>query len=79
MSDMAAKKIINELTKLKSIDHDYVEVITNSIMNGWSGVFPLKKNNYNTNDKPNYKPTETKSTVKEWGRGHPDWDRLNGF
>lgn len=30
-------------------------------------------------EKRNYRPVETRSTVKEWCKGNPDYDRLHGY
>jgi hypothetical protein len=39
----AAKRIVYELDRLKSQGHPPAEVLWQSTMNGWSGVFPLRK------------------------------------
>ena len=43
----ANKKIINELNKMTDDDEEKIAIINQSIINGWSGIFPVKKNNYN--------------------------------
>lgn len=45
----ANKKIINELNKMTDDDEEKIAIINQSIINGWSGIFPVKKNNYNNN------------------------------
>lgn len=40
---LALKKILNELNRLTPSDAEKMQILNNSIMNGWSGVFPLKK------------------------------------
>lgn len=42
LTTLALKKILNKLDCLSSCDEDKIQIIDNSIMNGWSGVFPLK-------------------------------------
>lgn len=41
-TERAAKLIIKELDRLRSMGHPPNEVLNQSTMNGWSGVFPLK-------------------------------------
>lgn len=41
-TDRAAKMIVNELDRLRGVGHNPDEVLKQSVMNGWSGVFPLK-------------------------------------
>lgn len=45
----ANKKIINELNKMTDDDEEKIAIINQSIINGWGGIFPVKKNNYNNN------------------------------
>ena len=45
----ANKKIINELNKMTNDDEEKIAIINQSIINGWGGIFPVKKNNYNNN------------------------------
>ena len=50
----ANKKIINELNKMTDDDEEKIAIINQSIINGWGGIFPVKKNNYNNsyNNRP---------------------------
>lgn len=43
----ANRKIINELNKMTDDDEEKIAIINQSIINGWGGIFPVKKNNYN--------------------------------
>lgn len=43
----ANKQIINKLNKMTNDDNEKIEIINQSIINGWVGIFPLKKNKYN--------------------------------
>lgn len=43
LTTLALKKILNKLSDLSSSDEEKIQILDNSIMNGWSGVFPLKK------------------------------------
>ena len=47
MTQKAAELIHKELAKLKSDGHDPVEVLEQSIRNGWQDVFPLKEKRSN--------------------------------
>lgn len=51
MNDRALKLCFKELDKYGLTDETKIQMVEQSIMRGWSGVFPLKeqyKNNYNT-------------------------------
>lgn len=54
LSLLAEKKAIRILEKLKENGSDPKDIIDNSIVNGWSGLFPLKqyKENKSTNNEP---------------------------
>ncbi len=41
-TDRAAKMLIGELDRLRGQGHNPDEVLKQSVINGWSGVFPLK-------------------------------------
>lgn len=43
MTDRAITISLNKLNKIASTDSEKIEILENSIMNGWAGVFPLKK------------------------------------
>ncbi|MDD3253933.1 MAG: hypothetical protein PHV18_15420 [Lachnospiraceae bacterium] len=43
MTDRAIELMIGSLNKLSSDPADQVEILNQSIMNGWQGVFPLKE------------------------------------
>lgn len=42
LTTLALKKNLNRLNELSANDEEKIEILDNSIMNGWSGVFPLK-------------------------------------
>lgn len=44
LTELALKKILNQLRKWNYTDQQCIECLNNSIMNGWQGVFELKKN-----------------------------------
>ena len=43
MSDHAVKLMISKLNKMTSDINEQIEIINQSILNGWQGIFPLKK------------------------------------
>ena len=45
MTPLTIKQQINFLSEHKE---DYIQIINNSIQNGWTGLFPLKGNNKKT-------------------------------
>ena len=78
LTPLAEQKALNELTRLKEKGNDPSAVIDQTIANGWSGFFELKKNIFATKtiekEKPNEtRSNETRSTVMEYGPGHPSW------
>ena len=42
MTSNALKLMLNKLDKLSEVDDEKIEIINNSIMNCWKGIFPLK-------------------------------------
>lgn len=44
LTDRAVKLLVNELEKLRGMGQDPGEVLKQSVMNNWRGVFPLKTN-----------------------------------
>lgn len=43
MSDHAVKLMIGKLNKMSSDVNEQIEIINQSILNGWQGIFPLKQ------------------------------------
>ena len=48
LSDRALTLIISKLNKLSSNSEEQVEILNNSIVNNWLGIFPLKKESSKT-------------------------------
>ena len=42
MTDRAVELFIKKLNELSPVVDDQIEIINQSIINGWQGVFPLK-------------------------------------
>jgi hypothetical protein len=62
--------MIKNLYKLSTDVHEQIEILNNSIMNNWQGIFPLKKDNVyiNRNDKKQETFEEQVERYKrEWG------------
>ena len=68
LTDRALKLLISKLKKLSSIPTEQVQILDNSIMNNWQGIFPLKNNNgYQNNNYGN-------SEVKRDGSDYAEFD-----
>lgn len=68
LTDRALKLLISKLKKLSSIPAEQVQILDNSIMNNWQGIFPLKNNNgYQNNNYGN-------SEVKRDGSDYAEFD-----
>ncbi len=83
MTRLAEKKAIQKLELLKQLGNDPVQVINESMINGWSGLFETKKVIFQPKapDKNTNKPNNdhnVRSIVKEYGPGHPTWESLHG-
>lgn len=52
MTDHAIKLFLGKLDKLSNSDSEKIEILNQSIMNGWKGLFPLKKDEPKSNIKP---------------------------
>lgn len=48
LTEKAAKLLINNLDKLSNDENEKVEILNQSIVNGWQSVYPLKNNNVTT-------------------------------
>lgn len=68
LTDRALKLLISKLKKLSSIPAEQVQILDNSIMNNWQGIFPLKNNSgYQNNNYGN-------SEVKRDGSDYAEFD-----
>ena len=43
MTDHAVKLMLSKLNKLSSDTDEQVEILNQSILNGWQGIYPLKR------------------------------------
>lgn len=57
MSDNSFNLILNKLSKLASSDNEKIEILNESIMNGWKGVFALKGDKNGGIKQPNKQPS----------------------
>jgi hypothetical protein len=55
MSELAVNKLITTLDKLSDSDDEKIEILDQSIVQGWSGVFPLKNKQQSPQSKPQQK------------------------
>lgn len=54
MTNHAVKLMIDKLNKLSTDIDEQVEILNQSILNGWQGIFPLKSKEQPSNQKPVY-------------------------
>lgn len=47
LTDRAVELSLSELDKIAGADYEKIQIVRNSIMNGWTGFFPLKKDEHN--------------------------------
>ena len=65
MTTQAVKLMLNKLNKLSNNDSIKIEILNQSILNGWAGIFELKNGyNRNTTNNNNCNSTETKGEIK---------------
>lgn len=64
ITTLGLKKMLNELNKIADNDNEKIQILDNSIMNSWKGVFELKgdKKNYGYSSKNN-------NQSKQYGKG----------
>lgn len=62
MTDRAVELMINKLDKIADLPPEQIEILNQSIMNGWTGIFPLKKG-----AESNGRNTERASETTEYG------------
>lgn len=67
LTDRALKLLISKLKKLSSNPVEQVQILDNSIMNNWQGIFPLKNNSSYQNNYGN-------SEVKRDGSDYAEFD-----
>ena len=88
MTTRALELLIKKLDKLANDDNTKIEILNESIMNGWNGVFPLKDNStpnnknkggFNnesrSNTSKNNEPSKGKSKEDEYGPEY--WEEQN--
>lgn len=65
MSTHAVKLMLSKLNKFSNNDSIKIEILNQSILNGWTGIFELKNGyNRNTTNNNNCNSTETKGKIK---------------
>lgn len=70
LTDRALRLLISKLKKLSSDPVDQVQILDNSIMNNWQGIFPLKNDNGYQNNNGYQGNTE----VKRDGSDYAEFD-----
>lgn len=66
LTELGVNKIINQLTKWGYNTNQIIEVLDNSIMNNWQGIFQLKETIYKNNSKKIVKDTVYTETKDEY-------------
>ena len=66
MTPLAERKLVAELEKLRTAGDDPIAVLNQSIVNGWKGVFELKRNRQTTQDARRQRGAEE---VERFARG----------
>ena len=86
MTTRALKQLMNKLNSLATNDFTKIEILNESILNGWKGVFPLKNNwtpknkgGFNnesrSNTSKNNEPSKRESKEDEYGPEY--WEEQN--
>ena len=79
LTDRAVKLSLSELDKIAGADYEKIQIVRNSIMNGWTGFFPLKKDEHNrlisslSQHKPSY-DIEAYESMNVFGDWTPEDD-----
>ena len=55
LTERGLKGILNKLDKIALNDYEKIEILENSIMNCWQGVFEIKKETHNAGANQNYR------------------------
>ena len=55
LTERGLKGILNKLDKIALNDYEKIEILENSIMNCWQGVFEIKKEAHNAGANQNYR------------------------
>ena len=74
LTDRALKLLISKLNKLSSIPAEQVQILDNSIMNNWQGIFPLKNNSGYQNNNSYQNNNYGNSEVKRDGSDYAEFD-----
>ena len=78
MTDRGVKLSLQKLDNLASNDQEKILIVQNAIMNGWTGFFPLKKDEHNRmlSSLPQHKPNYDIEAYKAMDI-FSDWDPEN--
>ena len=63
----AMQLVLNKLDKITSDDSVKIQILENSIMNGWKGVFPLKTQQGERVNEPTYRIDQEGNKRDEFG------------
>lgn len=71
-TDFAKTRILFELRRLAADGHDIEEVLWNSVTNGWSGVFPVRKVGWQAPTLSQTVPSIAVEKTQQWIRSHAE-------
>lgn len=76
MTDNAVKLMIGKLNKMTSNVNEQIEIINQSILNGWTGLYPLKKETTRKEVVPDWLNKPKKPGFNDYQQREYDFDEL---
>jgi len=76
MTDNAVKLMIGKLNKMTSNVNEQIEILNQSIMNGWTGLYPLKKDSTRKEVVPDWLNKTKKPGFNDYQQREYDFDEL---
>ena len=76
MTDNAVKLMIGKLNKMTSNVNEQIEILNQSIMNGWTGLYPLKKEDAKKGVVPDWRNKPKKPGFNDYQQRDYDFDEL---
>lgn len=70
LTELALKKILNQLSKWDYTDDECIKCLNNSIMNGWQGIFEIKKQTQQSNFTDNIQRLMREAKAEDEQRGN---------
>jgi hypothetical protein len=76
MTDNAVKLMIGKLNKMTSDVNEQIEILNQSIMNGWTGLYPLKKDSTRKEVVPDWMNKPKKPGFNDYPQRDYDFEAL---